>query len=79
MKKERIFQKSDERMLGDGEFVEVVLRAAEEAMEKRYSLQSRGFDLEKTASRVAEVLGVKEEEVWAKGRQRRIVEARSPP
>ena len=68
---------SDERILGDGEFVEGELRAAEEALEKRYALRSRGFDLEKTASRVAEVLGVKEEEVWAKGRQRRIVEARS--
>jgi len=77
LKKERIFQKSDERILGDGEFVEGVLRASEEAMEKRYALRSRGFDLEKTASRVAEVLGVKEEEVWAKGRQRRVVEARS--
>ncbi len=46
-------------------------------MEKRYALRSRGFDLEKTASRVAEVLGVEDEEVWAKGRYRRIVEARS--
>jgi chromosomal replication initiation ATPase DnaA len=77
LKKERIFQKSDERMLGSGEFVEEVLRAAEEAMEKRYALRSRGFDLQKTASSVAGVLGVKEEEVWAKGRYRRIVEARS--
>lgn len=77
LKKERIFQKSDERILGNGEFVEGVLRSAEEAMEKSYALQSRGFDLVKTASRVAEVLGVKEEDVWAKGRYRPIVEARS--
>jgi chromosomal replication initiation ATPase DnaA len=33
--------------------------------------------VEKTASRVAEVLGVREEEVWAKGRYRRVVRARS--
>ncbi|MDD5204760.1 MAG: transposase [Desulfobacterales bacterium] len=77
LKRERIFQKGDERILGDGDFVEGVLRSAEEAMEKRYALRSRGFDLKKTASRVAEVLGVKEEDVWAKGRYRRIVEARS--
>ena len=77
LKKERIFQKSDERILGDGDFVESVLRSAEEAMEKRYALRSLGYDLEKTASRAAEVLGVKEEDVWAMGRYRRIVEARS--
>ena len=35
------------------------------------------FDLPKTASRVAEVLGVKKEDVWARGRYPRIVEARS--
>jgi len=77
LKKERIFQKNDERILGNGEFVEGVLSSPEEAMEKRYALGSRGFDLEKTATRVAEVLEVKEEDIWAKGRYRRIVEARS--
>lgn len=76
-KKERIFQKSDERILGDGDFVEDVLRSAEETMEKRYALRARGYDLMKVSSRVAEVLGVKEEDVWAKGRYPRIVEARS--
>ena len=49
LKKERIFQKSDERILGDGDFVEGVLRSAEEAMEKRYALRSRGYDLAKAA------------------------------
>jgi putative transposase len=46
-------------------------------MEKRYSLRSAGFDLDRVASRVSAVLGVKPEEVWAKGKSRRIVEARS--
>jgi putative transposase len=77
LKRERIFQKSDERILGDGDFVESVLRSAEESMEMRYALRSRGFDLKKTASRVAQVMGVKERDVWAKGRYRQIVEARS--
>ena len=75
--KERVFQKSDERILGNGDFVESVLKSAEEAMEKRYEIRSRGFDLEKTALRVAEVLGAGKEDVWGKGRSRRIVEARS--
>ncbi len=54
-----------------------VLTSAEETMEKCYALQSRGFDLERVASRVSEVLGVMSEEVWAEGKYRRIVEARS--
>jgi len=31
-----MFEKSDERILGDGDFVEQVLSAAEEQMEKCY-------------------------------------------
>jgi hypothetical protein len=77
LKKKRIFQKSDERILGDGDFVEDVLRSAEESMEKRYALRARGFDLAKTARRVAEVLGVKQDDVWARGRYPHIVQARS--
>ena len=46
-------------------------------MEKRYALRSGGLDLEGVVSRVSEVLGLKPEEVWAAGKYRRIVEARS--
>ena len=77
LKTVEIFQKSDERILGDGDFVENVLASANEAMERKYDLQSRGFTLEKAATRVVEVLGVKPEDVWATGRYRHIVEARS--
>jgi len=48
-----------------------------ERTEKRYALRSRGFDLERVASRVSQVLKVKPQEVWAEGKYRRIVEARS--
>ena len=77
LKKAKIFQKSDERILGDGDFVERVLANANEAMERKYDLASRGFTLDKVAVRVAEVLGMKPEDVWAAGRYRHIVEARS--
>jgi hypothetical protein len=63
--------------LGDGDFVGRVLATAEEAMGKSYSLRARGFDLARIASRVSEVLGAKPEEVWAEGKYRRTVEARS--
>jgi hypothetical protein len=46
-------------------------------MEKRNVLRTLGFDLEKVASRVSEVLGVEVEDVWGRGRYRHVVEARS--
>jgi len=46
-------------------------------MEKRYALRSGGLDLDGVASRVSEVLGLKPEDVWAAGKYRRVVEARS--
>ena len=57
--------------------MEKVLASANEAMERKYDLKSRGFTLDKTAARVAEVLGMKIEDVWAQGRYRYIVKARS--
>jgi hypothetical protein len=77
LRKEKGYQRSDERILGDGDFVGRVLASAEEAMENRHALRARGFDLAKIASRVAEVLSVKPEDVWARGKYQRIVEARS--
>jgi putative transposase len=73
----KIFQNSDERILGDGDFVESVLTAANEAMERRYYLQSSGFTLARVAARVADLLGMRPEDVWATGRYRHLVEARS--
>jgi len=77
LKKENIYQKSDERILGDGDFVSRILASAEEEMEKRYALRAHGFDVEKVALRVSEVLGVEAGDIWTRGRYRRVVEARS--
>ena len=74
---EKVYQRSDERILGDGDFVGRVLASAEETMQKRYALRARGVNLAFIASRVSQVLGVKPEEVWAEGKNRRIVQARS--
>jgi len=77
LREEKVYQRNDERILGDGEFVGRVLASAEEAMEKRYALRARGVNLALIASRVSHVLGLKPEEVWAEGKHRRTVEARS--
>jgi len=47
MRRARIYEKSDERILGDGDFVEEVLSAAREHMEKRYRLAAESYDLDK--------------------------------
>jgi putative transposase len=73
----KTYQKGDERILGDGDFVEQILKAANEAMKKKYSLKAQGFDLDKVASRVADLLQSNSDVVWAAGKHRHIVEARS--
>jgi putative transposase len=73
----KVFEKSDERILGNGDFVESLLAAASEARERKYELQSRGVTLAKIAARVAEVLGVEPRDVWAAGRHHKTVQARS--
>jgi REP element-mobilizing transposase RayT len=75
LKKEKIFQRGDERILGDGDFVDIVLASAEEEMEKRYALRARGMNLEKASMRVEKILGVNP--LKAKGRYKPVVEARS--
>ena len=69
--------KGDERILGDNEFVQQVIKAADEKIKRKYRLQSEGFDIEMVAKRVATLLDVRPEEVWASGKHRRTVEARS--
>ena len=68
---------SDERILGDGAFVERVLALANEARMRRCELASEGMTVDRIAARVAALCGMEEEEVWTQGRQRRLVEARS--
>jgi REP element-mobilizing transposase RayT len=77
MKKENIHTKSDERILGDGAFVEKVLAASQEDYDRRYALKSSGIDLDSLAVRVADLLDMEVEQVWQPGRTRILVKARS--
>lgn len=72
-----IFLKSDERILGDSDFVERVLEAADEAMERKARYRQHGFDLEKLSDLVAEVLGIDSADVETPGRQPHRVQARN--
>ena len=77
LRREKAYAKGDERILGDGNFVEAALAHAEEAFQRKYDLQAKGFDLEKVVDRVGEVLGMSRDEVLEAGKRRSTVCARS--
>ena len=68
---------SDERILGDSEFVDAVLSQATERYERRYELRRHGYDLDRIAERVAEIYGMEPREILSGGKQQRKVKARS--
>ena len=77
LRKSGAYQKGDERILGDGEFVEKVLSQAEEGYENKYRLKAKGVDVSRIAERVAEITGMTPEAVWTSGKQPQAVLARS--
>lgn len=70
-------QKGDERILGDGDFVESVLAQAKEDFERKYRLKARGVDVEIITQRIAEIMAIAPDQVWASGKQPKTVMARS--
>ena len=77
LRRANIHFKSDERILGDSDFVERVLKAAEESFERKYQLKSQGYDIDKLADRVAEIFAIKPDEIFQPGKQPVKVKARS--
>ncbi len=77
MRRAKIFEKADERILGDGKFVKKVLAAAEEKMKRRYAIQARGVNLESLTDRVADIFDIPASELWIPGKQRWRVRAKS--
>jgi putative transposase len=77
MRRAKIYEKADERILGDGDFVQEVLARAEEKLERRYALQAKGVSLESVADRVAEIFSLSASELWKPGKHRQRVRAKS--
>jgi REP element-mobilizing transposase RayT len=69
--------KSDERILGDGAFVNLILDEANEKLGRYYELKSKGYDLERVEQRVSEIFGIDKDTLYSNGRRRLQVEARS--
>ncbi len=77
MRKAKMFAKSDERILGDGDFVEQVLSEANEQMERKNILKSKGYNLKMITDLVSTVMELEASEIWKTGKSRRRVAARS--
>jgi putative transposase len=77
LRRANIHFKSDERILGNSDFVENVLKAANESLERKYQLKSQGYDIDKLADRVAKIYSIQPEEIFQPGKQPVKVKARS--
>jgi len=67
----------DERILGDSDFVESVLEAAEENLIRRYRLEAEGYDFEKILNLVARFFDLQPSEILLPSKQRERIRARS--
>jgi len=69
--------KGDERILGDGDFVMNILSEADEQMDRRYELKSRGYTIESLEQRLLDLYKIEKEDLYSKSRQKVRAEARS--
>jgi hypothetical protein len=77
MRQAQIRMKGDERILGDGEFVQSVLDAAKEQYDERCRVQSNSCDYDRVVNCVATLLEIQPEQVSAPGKHPLTVKARS--
>jgi REP-associated tyrosine transposase len=77
LRKTNVHVKSDERILGDGDFVAQILAQANESLERKYAFQASGVDIDYIAERVSKLMEMPVEDLWLEGRYKRLVTARS--
>ena len=70
-------RKGDKRILGEGEFVEVTLKKAQESLQRRHVLLAKGVRLEQLQAKVSELLEIPIDEIMGQGKERWRVRARS--
>lgn len=68
--------KGDERILGDGDFVEKVLNEARESLDRKYTLEAQGYDFAWLVKHVAKLLDIEPKDVLARGKYKQSVKAR---
>jgi putative transposase len=77
LKRSKIHMKSDERILGNSDFVSEILSKSEDHFERRYALKAAGIDIDFAAKRVPALLNIPEGDVWREGKAKELVRARS--
>ncbi|MBT4642529.1 MAG: transposase [Deltaproteobacteria bacterium] len=68
--------KGDQRILGDADFVQAVLKQANEKYERGYELKSLGIDLDYIAKKAAVIYDIDTADIFSKSRLRQRVDAR---
>lgn len=76
-REQKIHVKGDERILGESDFVESVLKEQNERLERRYRIQMQGYNFDKVVNRVAQIFELKPQEVLSPVRERLRVKAKS--
>ena len=69
--------KGDQRILGDSEFVMSILSSAQDHLDRKALMKSKGYTLDAIAEQSAALYGIPKTDILSKGRQKRTVEARS--
>jgi putative transposase len=68
--------KSDQRILGESDFVGDVLGESEAQFSRKHRLKSLGYDFEKVVERIAQIFQLEKEYITGRGRQKDRVRAR---
>ena len=77
LRRMNIHFKSDERILGDSDFVEKVLGDATEKMERRYRLEAMGYDFDTIVEIVSGIFKIEVMQILSPGKHPKRVMARS--
>ena len=77
LREKKEYRKGDERILGDGDFVEEVLRQSEEKLARQLRLKAQGVDFNMLVKQVAEIFEMQSADLLAGGKKRKTVAARS--
>jgi hypothetical protein len=77
LKKAKEYWRSDERVLGDGEFVEDMLKISDEVLMRKEKLHRQGWNIHKLVERACELFEIDKEDILRRGKQNNISQARS--
>ena len=77
MRRMDVHFKSDERILGDSDFVDTVLQDAAEKMERKYCLKAKGYDFNALVERVSGIFKIEVKQLLSPSKQPERVMARS--